>query len=97
MIENGYVLIDSGTDGLIYGHAQNNYLPKKFGKTMYDEKMRPNYKLVENTPTKLSDEEKTVLFPPVEPEPSEIDKLKMRQEVTEQALQDLILITMGGE
>lgn len=32
-----------------------------------------------------------------EPQPSELDLLKERQEITEQALQDLILMTLGGE
>lgn len=36
-------------------------------------------------------------LPEPDPELTELDKLKMRQEVTEQALQDLILMTMGGE
>lgn len=36
-------------------------------------------------------------LPEPEPQPSELDLLKERQEITEQALQDLILMTLGGE
>lgn len=36
-------------------------------------------------------------LPEPEPQPSELDLLKERQERTEQALQDLILMTLGGE
>lgn len=47
---------------------------------------------------KMTDEEFNELYPNYgKDEPSELEKLKMRQEVTEQAVQDLILMTMGGE
>lgn len=36
-------------------------------------------------------------LPIPEPQPSEIEILKQKQELTDQALQDLILITLGGE
>lgn len=36
-------------------------------------------------------------LPEPEPQPSELEQLKKRQEITEQALQDLILMTLGGE
>lgn len=44
MQELGYVQIDEGSNGEIYGHAQPNYLKMKYGKTMYDEQMIPNFK-----------------------------------------------------
>lgn len=44
LLELGYVQIDEGSDGTIYGHAQPNYLKIKYGKTMYDENMLPNFK-----------------------------------------------------
>lgn len=96
MMELGYVKVDEGSDGEIYGYAQPNYLLMKYGKSTYDEKMRCNFSYV-NSVHELTEEEKEKFFPPIEPEPSELEKLKMRQEVTEQAVQDLILMTMGGE
>lgn len=96
LLEQGYVQIDDGANGKIYGHAQNNYLKMKYGKTMYDEQMRCNYKYIDKV-IELTDDEKETLFPPVEPQPSELEQLKKRQEITEQALQDLILMTLGGE
>ena len=48
MIEQGYVQIDEGADGKIYGHAQPNYLIMKHGKSMFDERMRCNYKYIDS-------------------------------------------------
>ena len=66
----GYVKIDEGTDGTIFGHAQPNYLKMKCGKTMYDEQVRCNYKYIDKV-IELTDDEKETLFPPVEPQPTE--------------------------
>ena len=96
MQELGYVKIDEGTDGTIYGHAKPNYLKMKYGKSLLDDKNRCNYKYIDKV-IELTDDEKETLFPPVEPQPSELEQLKKRQEITEQALQDLILMTLGGE
>lgn len=73
LIDDGFVKIDEGTDGRIYGHAQPNYLSLKYGKPKMDDEMRYNYKLVVTTPTLLTDEEKQALNPPVEPQPTEQD------------------------
>ena len=94
MQELGYVKIDEGTDGTIYGHAQSNYLLMKYGKSTYDENMRCNYKYIDKV-IELTDDEKETLFPAVEPQPSALELLKKRQEITEQALQDLILATLS--
>ncbi len=94
MQELGCVKIDEGADGKIYGHAQPNYLKMKYGKSMYDEQMRCNYKYIDKV-IELSEEEKETLFPPIQPQPSELEQLKKRQEITEQALQDLILATLS--
>lgn len=96
MMELGYIKIDEGQDGAIYGHAQPNYLMMKYGKPTYDEKMRCNFSYVDGV-HELTEEEKEKFFPPIEPEPSELEKLKVEVEVTAQAVQDLILMTMGGE
>ncbi len=65
MIENGYIQIDEGADGTIYGYAQPNYLKLKYGKSTYDEQMKPNFKHVDGEVVELTDEEKETLFPPV--------------------------------
>lgn len=96
MMEQGYIKIDEGSDGEIYGRAQVNYLLMKYGKPTYDEKMRCNFSYVDSV-HELTEEEKEKFFPPVEPQPSELEKLKVEVEVTAQAVQDLILMTMGGE
>lgn len=69
----GYIQIDEGVDGYIYGHAQPNYLNEKYGKPTYDESGHANFKYVSGNVIELTDEEKSLFFPPVEPEPSDID------------------------
>lgn len=73
LIDDGFVKIDEGTDGRIYGHAQPNYLLMKYGQPKMDAEMRYNYKLVGTTPTLLTEEEKQALNPPVEQQPTEQD------------------------
>lgn len=72
---DGYVKIDEGTDGYVYGHAQPNYLYEKYGKTTYDDRGVPNFKYENGTITELTDEEKQSMYPPVEPQPSEQDMI----------------------
>lgn len=45
----------------------------------------------------ITQEEFLKKYPPEEQEPSELDKLKARQDATEQAVQDLILASMSVE
>lgn len=71
LTDRGYVKIDEGSNGEMYGHAQPNYLKMKFGKSAYDENFNPNYKLVDSIPTELTDEEKEILFPVSETNPTE--------------------------
>lgn len=47
LLEMGYIQIDEGSDGQIYGHAQPNYLKMKYGKSMHDEQRIPNFKYVD--------------------------------------------------
>ncbi len=96
LTEQGYVQIDEGS-GNVYGHCQPLYLKEKYGKPTYDESMKPNFKYVDGKIVALTDEEKEEFYPPVEPQPSELELLKQKQELTDQALQDLILMTLGGE
>lgn len=69
MQELGYVQIDEGTDGEIYGRAQVNYFPMKYGLPTYDEKMRCNFSYVDSV-HELTKEEKEKLYPPVVPKPT---------------------------
>lgn len=71
MIANGYVQIDEGANGEIYGRAQVNYLSMKYGKPTYDENFKPNFSYIDNRVTILSDKEKETLFPPIIPQPTE--------------------------
>lgn len=72
----GYVKIDEGTDGKIFGHAQVNYLQMKYGKPKFDDKNFPNYKYVDKV-IELSSEEKEELFI----KPQESIKQKEEQEL----------------
>lgn len=94
----GYEQIDQwqeGQDRYLYAHADNGeYVKQKHGKPLFDEKGRPNY---HGDWVEWTEEEKQEKYPTPEPEPSELEQLKKRQEITEQALQDLILMTLGGE
>lgn len=95
---DGYEEIDrwvNGEDRYLYAHADNNeYIKIKHGKYLYDVLGRPNY---HGDWVEWNEEEKQEKYPTPEPEPSELEQLKKRQEITEQALQDLILMTLGGE
>lgn len=67
----GYAQIDEGT-GDKYSHAQSNYLEKG----LLDNQGKYNYKLVDNKPAELTDEEKESLFPTPKPQPTEADRIK---------------------
>lgn len=93
----GWTKIDEwveGQDRYTYAHADNgDYVMAKHGKLLYDEQGRPNF---HDNFVEWSEEEKEAKYPTPEPEPSELDKLKKQQELTDQAVQDLILMMMGG-
>lgn len=93
----GYTQIDAwheGQDRYLYAHADNGeYVQSKHGKTLFDDLGRPNF---HDDFIEWTEEEKQAKYPIQKPEPSELEKLKMEQEVTAQAVQDLILMTMGG-
>ena len=71
LIEQGYILLDEGEDGYIYGHAQPNYLKEKYGKSTYDERGCANFKYVLGSVVELTEEEKQSLIKPYTPEPTE--------------------------
>lgn len=97
LVDDGYIFVDEGENGEVYGHAQPNYLRSKYGKSTFDENVKPNFKYTDNSIVELTDEEKETLFPIPEAQPNEIDLLKEQQERTDSALQDLIIMMMGGE
>ena len=67
-----FIEIDEGY-GDKYSHAQSQYL----GIGLIDSKGRYNYKW-DNKLIELTEEEKNILFPPVEPQPSEVELLKTK-------------------
>lgn len=79
----GWIEIDEGY-GDKYSQAQNNY----FEKGLVDEKVRYNYKW-DNSLIELTDEEKNILFPPIEPKPTELEILKEKNETLEKALLEM--------
>lgn len=93
----GYTQIDAwheGQDRYIYAHADNGeYVMNKCGKPLYDDLGRPNF---HDDFIEWTEEEKQTKYPIRKPETSELEKIKMQQEVTDQAVQDLILMMMGG-
>lgn len=93
----GYTQIDAwheGQDRYIYAHADNGeYVMNKCGKPLYDDLGRPNF---HDDFIEWTEEEKQAKYPIRKLEPSELEKIKMQQEVTDQAVQDLILMMMGG-
>lgn len=94
MMEDGYTFIDEGTDGDIYGYAQVNYAEMKHGKPLFDENWIPNF---HDDFVEWTEEEKAEKYPIPKPQPSELEKLKTEQEVTAQALQELMMVVLGGE
>lgn len=85
MQELGYVQIDEGANGEIYGRAQVNYLKVKYGKDKFDENMFPNFKLVEENKVKeVEPTEKEEWFI----EPQRIAQEKANQEAM---LQDMMM------
>ena len=79
-----YICIDEGT-GDKYAHAQGNYLEKR----LIDEQGRYNYKLIDNVPTLLTDEEKDELFPAQSIE--DVPTIDERVEALESAMLEMIL------
>lgn len=73
LIDIGYIFIDEGSQGDMYGHAQPNYIRMKFGKPAYDNTFKPNFKLVDGEILEVTDEEKAEWFKPAPPQPSEQD------------------------
>lgn len=72
------------------------FVLKKYGQYLLDENLRPNY----HSNFKMwTDEEKEKLYPISQEDDSidELEQLKERQMILENALQDMILMTLGGD
>lgn len=93
MMEDGYEFIDEGSDGTIFGYAQVNYAEMKHGKPLFDENRIPNF---HDDFIEWTEEEKAEKYPIPKPQPSELEKLKAEQKVTAQALQELMMMVLGG-
>lgn len=90
-----WTVIDEGV-GDKYALAQNNYLEKG----LIDEKGRFNYKH-DTVLGELTEQEKNILFPPVELQPTEINLLKEKIESQDKVIEELMFniipkITGGG-
>lgn len=85
---DGYILIDEG-NGDRFAHAQGNYLPD----SLIDNQGKYNFKLVEGEVIALTDEEKIELYPN---ENTKKPTTEERISVMEDAVQELILMQMGG-
>lgn len=85
--ENGFILIDEGSNGETYGHAQPNYLRMKYGKTMYDEQFHPNFKYIDGNVIELTEEEKEVFFPKATSQPTQEERIK----ALESAMLEMVL------
>lgn len=104
----GYIQIDEGI-GDKYSHAQGNYFNIENGKkTLRDSQGRCNYKLIDDKPVELTDEEKESLFPIPVQKPTEQqilnakllqDNASMQLELEQQKqlnAQILLQIAQGG-
>lgn len=83
-----WIYLDEGY-GDRYGQAQNNYLEKG----LMDEKGRYNYKY-DTGIVELTEEEKENLFPPIPPQPTEVELLKQELTTVQEAL-DFIIMNGG--
>lgn len=83
-----WVCIDMGI-GDRYAHAQSNYLQKP----LCDNLCRYNYKYVDGSIVELTEIEKAELFPELTVELSFTNRLEM----LETAMQEMILMQIGGE
>lgn len=84
----GYIMIDEGS-GDKFAHAQGNYLPD----SLIDDKGRYNFKLVNGIVVALTDDEKNTLYPV---DSTRKPTTEERISVMEDAVQELILMQMGG-
>lgn len=73
----GWIQIDEGV-GDKYSHAQSNYFTIDGKEPLMDMVGKYNYKLVDNKPVELTEEEKEKLFPTPIPQPTQDDLLRAK-------------------
>ena len=83
-----WILIDEGF-GDKYALAQGNYFTIDGKKTLRDFSGKCNYKLVDNKPVELTEQEKEVLFPPMPPVPTKEEQLQRQLLETQNMLLEL--------
>ena len=75
LLADGYILIDEGIDGYVYGHAQPNYLREMYGKPTFDEYGRYNFKYIDSIIQLIPESEKINLNSIVKYTPTEQEKI----------------------
>lgn len=85
MQELGYIKIEEGSDGEIYGRAQVSYLQSKYGKPMYDEENIPNFNF-EETVKEVTPKEKEEWFKIPR-------KLSQERQVQEETMRNMMMMS----
>lgn len=86
LIDKGFIFIDEGNNGTIYGHAQPNYLNMKYGKPTYDNVGRPNFKYEDNKIVEIEEKDKEPI-----PSPSTTPSQEERIQALESAMLEMVL------
>lgn len=89
LIKKGYIYLDEGENGEVYGHAQPNYLLKKYGKTTYDEKGNTTFKYLNNEVIELTEQEKNKLFN------KQIEVATEQEKINAQLMREIALLKVG--
>lgn len=94
---DGWTQIDewvSGEDRYLYAHADNGeYVKEKHGKSLYDDKGRPNF---HGEFAEWTEEEKEELYPIQEQEPSEPQDIEELRAYFNKKLNELAALTIEG-
>lgn len=85
-IDKGFVFIDEGSDGTMYGHAQPNYMNMKYGKPTYDNDGRPNFKYENRQIVEIEEKDKKLI-----PTPSTSPTQEERIQALESAMLEMVL------
>lgn len=86
LIDKGFIFVDEGNDGEVYGHAQPNYLKMKFGKLKYDEYDRLNFKYEDGQIVEVEEKDKEPI-----PSPSTSPTQEERLQALESAMLEMVL------
>lgn len=86
LIDKGFIFIDEGSDGTMYGHAQPNYLEIKYGKPIYDNEGRSNFKYENRQIVEIEEKDKKLI-----PTPSTSPTQEERIQALESAILEMVL------